>query len=132
VHNLSSSFIKMVCNTIQHTLGNIINSINVDGQSQPRTVLECRPPEVPQIDPQNILRLCFQNVQGLHPRMALDKWMGVTESASKHNVGILGLSEINTNMALESNQREIKYTIRSKWKTHKMEAGTCIGETQEI
>ena len=53
------------------------------------------------------------------------------ESASKQNVRILGLSEINTNMALESNQREIKYDIRSKWKTQKLEDGTYIGKTHE-
>ena len=63
--------------------------------------------------------------------MALDKWMEVMESTSKHNIGMLGLSKINTNMALESNQQEIKYAIRSKWKTHKIEPGTFIGETQE-
>ena len=116
---------------IQRTLGNFKNSINVDGQARPWTVSEYRPPELQQIDPQKILLLCFQNSRGVHPRMAMDKWVEGMESASKHNVGILGLRKINTNMALESNQREIKYAIQSKWKTHNMEAGTCIGETQK-
>ena len=61
VHNLSCFLFTMVRNTIQWTLGNFINSIDVDGQSQPRTVSEYRPPELPQIDPQKILRLCSQN-----------------------------------------------------------------------
>ena len=40
VHHLSSLFIKMVCNTIQRTLGDFINSIDVDGQARPWTVSE--------------------------------------------------------------------------------------------
>ena len=53
------------------------------------------------------------------------------ESVSKHNVVMLGLRKIDTNMALASNEKEIKYAIRAKWKTHKVEAGTCIGEKHE-
>jgi hypothetical protein len=38
-------------------------------------------PELPQIDPQKVLRIGFQNAHGVHPTDAHDKWVEAMENA---------------------------------------------------
>ena len=77
------------------------------------------------------MRLCFQNVHGAHPRTALDKWMEATSNIDELHIGVIGLSEINTNMNIDANFAGLRRGIQSRWKNMKITGGSCSGENIE-
>ena len=47
------------------------------------------------------------------------------------HIGVIGLSEINTNMNIDANFAGIRRGIQSRWKNMKMIRGSCSGESTE-
>ena len=47
------------------------------------------------------------------------------------HIGVIGLSEINTNMNIDANFAGIRRSIQSRWKNMKMIGGSCSGESIE-
>jgi hypothetical protein len=112
--------------SIQQTLGDFF--IGMRAPITPSTPTEeYQPPALPRIDPQRTMRLCFQNVHGAHPRTALEKWMEAMSRIADLQIGVIGLSDINANMHIDSNQVGLQY----RWKNMKMIGGSCTGESIE-
>ena len=110
----------MACNTVQQTLGEFLTSIRMDRSPCSTPSIEYQPPALPQIDPQKMMRLCFQNVRGSHPRTALEKWMEAMSNIEDLHIGVIGLSEINTNTNIDTKQAGLRRGIQSRWKNMKM------------
>ena len=77
------------------------------------------------------MRLCFQNVHGDHPHTALDKWMEAMTNIEELHIGVIALSEINTNMNIDANMAGLRRGIQLRWKNMKMIGGSCDGENIE-
>ena len=75
--------------------------------------------------------ICFQNVCGAHPRTALEKWVEAMSNIEDLHIGVIGLSEINTNMNIDANMAGLRRGIQSRWKNMKMIGGSCSGERIE-
>ena len=117
--------------TIQRTLGDFLTGIKTSGSPGVTPTTEYNPPSLPQINPQNTMRLCFQKVRGNHPRTALDKWMEAMSNIKEHHIGVIGISEINTNMNIDANLSGISRGLQSRWKNMKITGGSCSGECTE-
>ena len=89
--------------TIQQTLGDFLTGIRTTDPAGATPSLAYQPPSLPLITPKNTMRLCFQNVHGAHPRTALDKWMEAMTNIEERHIGVIALSEINTNMNIDTN-----------------------------
>ena len=118
-------------NSIQRTLGDFLTGLRTNSTPCLTPTVEYQPPALPQIYPQKTMRLCFQNVHGAHPRTALEKWMEKMSRIADHQIGVIGLSEINANMHIDPNQAGIRRGIQSRWKNMKMIGGSCKGESTE-
>ena len=117
--------------TIQQTLGDFLTGIRTTDPPGVTPSIAYQPPSLPQINPTNTMRLCFQNVYGAHPRTVLDKWMEAMSNIEDLHIGVIGLSEINTNMNIDANFSGIRRGIQSRWENMKMIGGSCSGESIE-
>ena len=89
--------------TIQQTLGDFLTGIRTTDSPSVTPSITYQPPSLPQINPTNTMRLCFQSVHGAHPRTALDNSMEAMSNIKELHIGVIGLSEINTNMNIDAN-----------------------------
>ena len=94
--------------TIQQTLGDFLTGIRTTDPPEVTPSIAYQPPSLPQINPKNTTSLCFQNAHGDHPRTALDKWMEAMTNIEELHIGVIGISEINTNMNIDANMAGIR------------------------
>ena len=113
--------------TIQQTLGDFLTGIRTTDPPGVTPSIAYQPPSLPQINTKNTMRLFFQNVHGAHPRTALDKWMEAMSNIEELHIGVIGLSEINTNMNIDANFAGLRRGIQSRWKNMKLKVGSCSG-----
>ena len=57
--------------------------------------------------------------------------MEAMPNIEESHIGVIALSEINTNMNIDPNMAGLRRGIQAKWKNMKMIGGSCAGETIE-
>ena len=88
----------MMLAEVRHTLTKRLHSIQLDDRTE-----ECDPitiPALPQINPQKVLRIGFQNALGVNPTDAHNKLVKAMENARELQLGAFGLSGLNNNVKL--------------------------------
>ena len=108
---------------VQHTITEWLHSIQLDNTTEDVGLLTV--PALPPIDTNKVLRIGFQNAHGAHPTYAHDKWNEAMEKARDLQLGIFGLSELNTNVQLPMYKRQLTARVKEGFPSSHVAMITC-------